>query len=96
MNHKVISFNVSGRQGIYECKVRQVKEDKETYYHVDVLSPHARDKGSHVEQPIHEIELRFDCDTDTFKIKKYVKEIPIELMEIEHVLSEVICNMYHK
>ena len=86
------AITIADKAGLYECKVQEYNEDKEVYYHVDILSPKQTDKGSHLHQPIYSIEMRIDCDTDTYKVKKYFKNIPPEVEAIEERLSDELCK----
>jgi hypothetical protein len=86
------SVAVMAEDGVYNCKVVEIFEENETYYHLDIRSPRVKDVNNHVHRLVHHIEMRIDCDTKDLKIKVFNQIIPDELIKIEHQLSEAICK----
>lgn len=76
---------------VYECKVDEFIEANETYYHLDVLSPFAKDMDDHIRQNVYHIEMRIDCTTNQFKINTFNQQLPDELIKIEQKLSDALC-----
>lgn len=91
MQKAIFYIDIAGEKGVYECKVQEHLERKETYYLVDILSPRPLDDGMITEQ-VYQLEMRIDCNTNTYKIKRYFKHIPPELLQIEDMLSEALCK----
>ena len=74
------SINITGHKELYECKVEEHKEKKETFYLVDILSPQPFDDGKKITDREHYIEMRLDCKSGNFKIKPYFKNILEDLL----------------
>ena len=92
MRPKKFNLNILSPQGLYECKVEEHKEKKETYYLVDILSPKIMHQHDDViEERIYNVEMRINCDGD-YRIKRYFKDVPKELLKIEKRLSEALCQ----
>lgn len=88
------SLEIYQDQRVFECKVDELFENNETYYHLDILSPIVTEMNDHVRQSVHHIEMRIDCNTNNFKIRVFNQKIPIELLKIEQKLSDAICKRH--
>lgn len=85
-------IEITGSKGVYECKVQEHLERKETFYLVDILSPRPLTDDGFVTEQVYEVEMRIDCNTNTYKIKRYFKDVPPELLQIEKMLSDALCK----
>ena len=99
MKNKILRSSVTDRFCIavtngtatYECKVDEITEDSDKYYHLDVLSPYVRDMHDHIRQEVFHIEMHIDCDTGQYRIKTFNRKLPDELSKIEQQLSDALC-----
>ena len=87
------TISITGEKGVYDCKVEAHKEQKETYYMIDIETPTPHDDGEKITPREYLIEMRLDCETGNFKIKPYFKNLPDELLGIEMTLSDALCGL---
>jgi hypothetical protein len=94
---KIGSYQISVEEirGRYECAVKEIHDNGETFYQVDVTPPYS--KGG-METPVpmkFEIEMHFDVEVGGLKIKDLNGSLPADLLEIEEKLCDQISGIHH-
>jgi len=88
------NISVGGTKYSYQCKVKEVHENAETFYQVTILLPGSHVKGQSAGQMEYIIDLHFDCESGALKVKDGEGGFPVELLEIETKLSDLICGIH--
>ena len=88
------NISVGGTKYSYQCKVKEVHENAETFYHVAILLPVSDLRERPVSQREYNIDLHFDCETGALKVKEDEGGFPTELLDIETKLSDLICGIH--